>query len=84
MSLHRQRGFVSNDGFEVASRPDVLLVQHNTLLVIELKLGEARDAEYGQLARYLRNEKIASAFRGLTRHGVLTSDTHNQCTACLK
>jgi hypothetical protein len=70
--LHRQRSFASNDGFEVASRPDVLLVGLNTLLVIELKLGEAGDT--GQLARYLRNEEIASAVPGLRRHGVLIAD----------
>ena len=72
-SIQRQRRFGPNNAFEVASRPDILVVEPARLLVVEIKLHEASEVELSQLLRYLANSDLASSFGTRARHGVLVA-----------
>ena len=73
VEVQRQLPFDGNDGFEVASRPDILVADHEIMIVIELKLHEAGEADLGQIDRYLRNQAIAAACSGRRLQGVLVA-----------
>jgi hypothetical protein len=73
VEVQRQLPFDGNDGFEVASRPDILVVDNEVMIVIELKLHEAGEADLGQVDRYLRNQAIATACSWRRLHGVLVA-----------
>ncbi|MBN2565985.1 MAG: hypothetical protein JXB46_09785 [Candidatus Eisenbacteria bacterium] len=73
VEVQTQRRFDANDRFEVAPRPDILVADHEMMIVIELKLHEAGEADLGQIDRYLRNQAIAAACSGRRLHGVLVA-----------
>jgi hypothetical protein len=78
LDIQRQRSFPSNDSFEPVSRPDILVVEADTVLVIELKLHAAGETELSQLRRYMNNRALQQVFTPRAVNGVLVADRFDQ------
>ncbi|MDX2176443.1 MAG: hypothetical protein SF028_08225 [Candidatus Sumerlaeia bacterium] len=76
--IQRQRSFPSNDSFDPISRPDVLVVEADAVLIVELKLHSGGEVEFSQLLRYMNNRALQQEFAPRATHGVLVADRFDQ------
>lgn len=74
IEIQRQRSFAANDTFEPDSRPDIILLQPEIVLILELKLHIAGEVELSQLLRYLNNNSLKTMFCKRPVHGILIAE----------
>lgn len=72
--VFRQMSFAANSDFEVASRPDLLVVGASCILILELKLYRGGEPELAQVKRYMSNAELQMAFDVLKPYGVLIAE----------
>ena len=75
---HRQFGFASSRFVGGRDIPDLIFQMSDVAIIVEIKRYRGIEQELYQIARYLENENIKTAFHNLKCHGVIVADSFSQ------